>query len=283
MRLVVLGASGQLGSAFLRADPAAVPVTRSELDLSRATPSDVQAILRRHRPTHLVNCAAYTAVDRAEEEEPLAASINGEAVGTLASVCADLAVPFVTYSTDYVFGGDGTRPYVESDPVDPINAYGRTKRVGEVAAMEHETSLVIRTSWVISGTHPNFVATMLRMGEEGRPLRVVDDQRGSPSFVDDLVQGTLSLLGVGARGVVHLTNEGDTTWHGLAAAALASAGLDADLRPCSTEDFPTPARRPAYSVLGSERRSALGAEPLPRWEDSLPAVVQSLLDDPPWR
>jgi dTDP-4-dehydrorhamnose reductase len=111
----------------------------------------------------------------------------------------------------------------------------------------------------------------------------VDDQRGCPSFVDDLVTGTLSLVGAGARGVVHLTNEGDTTWYRLAAAALSSAGLDADLQPCATDEFPTPARRPAYSVLGSERRPALGIEPLPRWEESLPAVVRSLLDDPPWR
>lgn len=282
MSLLVLGAGGQLGSAFVRTVDSTVPLTRGDLDLASVREEEVDRILDRVRPTHVVNCAAFTAVDRAEEEEDLATTINGSAVAVLARASATRGVPFVTYSTDYVFPGDGVRPYVESDPVAPVNAYGRSKLVGEQAALEAgEDVLVIRTSWVISGTHPNFVATMLRLGSEGRSLQVVDDQWGHPSIVDDLVAGTMALLEAEARGVVHLTNTGETTWYRLAGAALESAGIDGELRPCTTEEYPTPAARPAYSVLGSERLPALGVDPLPDWRDSLPDVVTRLRESPP--
>jgi dTDP-4-dehydrorhamnose reductase len=272
--VLVTGGTGQLGTAFRALLGDAVFPSRAELDLAR--PGSLASTLDAVGPRAIINCAAYTAVDRAESEEELATTVNGESVGVMAAWAADRAVPFVTYSTDYVFDGRGDRPYVESDPTDPVNAYGRSKLAGETAALEHPTSLVIRTSWVISGTHPNFVATMVRLVQE-RDLRVVDDQRGCPTIVDDLARATIAALGHGAAGLLHITNAGETTWFELARAAVAEAGFDPGLiSACGTEDYPTPARRPAYSVLGSERREELGIPPMPHWRMSLPAVVAAL-------
>jgi dTDP-4-dehydrorhamnose reductase len=275
--MLVTGGTGQLGTAFRRLLPEASLPARDELDLAR--PDTVPAVLDRCRPDGIVNCAAYTAVDRAEEEEDLATTVNGEAVGVLAAWAADRGVPFVTFSTDYVFDGSATEPYLESHPTDPINAYGRSKLAGEQAALAaNPDALVVRTSWVISGTHPNFVATMLRLAPE-RDLTVVDDQEGCPTVVDDLAPAALAALAGGVSGLLHLTNAGETTWFRLARAALAAAGFDAErIRPCTTADYPTPARRPAYSVLGSERVLTLGLDPMPHWEDSLPAVVAGLME-----
>jgi dTDP-4-dehydrorhamnose reductase len=273
--MLVTGGTGQLGTAFRRLMPDATYPGRDVLDL--ADPDHLAAAVAAVAPSAIINCAAYTAVDAAEDEEGRARIINGEAVGVLARYAADHRIPFVTFSTDYVFAGTASRPYVESDPTDPINAYGRTKLAGEELALEYEGSLVIRTSWVISPTHPNFVATMLRIAPE-RPLSIVDDQRGCPTVTTDLAAATLQAVDRGARGLLHLTNQGQTTWFGLARRAVELAGMDPGrLSPCTTADYPLPAPRPAYSVLGSERRAALGIEPLPHWEESLPAVVAGLL------
>ncbi len=274
---VVLGAGGQVGSAFRRLlGDGAIFLTRTELDL--AHPERIAGVLAPLAPDVVVNCAAYTAVDRAEEEEDLATTINGVAVGVLAEWTAARAIPFVTYSTDYVFAGDATEPYLEGDAPDPVNAYGRSKRAGEELALRaHPRCLIVRTSWVVSGSHPNFIATILRRAREGS-LRVVDDQYGCPTVAADLAAGTRQALAAGASGVLHLTNQGATTWHGLARAAVELAGLDPDLvTACPSSDFPTRAVRPSYSVLGSERLEPLGVEPLPAWERSLPGVVEEML------
>lgn len=202
--------------------------------------------------------------------------VNGESVGVMARWAEAHDALFVTFSTDYVFDGVGTRPYVESDPTDPVNAYGRSKLAGELATVDAGgRSLIVRTSWVISGTHPNFVATMLRLARE-RELRVVDDQRGCPTVVDDLAAATLRAIEAEATGHLHLTNQGDTTWFELARTAVELAGIHGRIDPCPTSEYPTPATRPAYSVLGSERVEALGIEPLAHWRESLPGVVARL-------
>ena len=252
--------------------PNAIAPDRSEIDLSQ--PGLLHGAMASIAPSSIVNCAAYTAVDRAEAEEALATTVNGEAVGVLASYAAEAGVPFVTFSTDYVFDGTAIEPYVEETPVMPINAYGRSKRAGEVAALDaNPEALVVRTSWLISGTHGNFVATMLRLAAE-RSVDVVDDQVGLPTIASDLVVGTLQAMRMGVHGILHLANEGPTTWYGLARHAVTLVGIDPRrVRPCSTADFPTDARRPTYSVLGSSRAGPCGLEPLPTWRDSLPAVV----------
>jgi dTDP-4-dehydrorhamnose reductase len=277
---MILGPTGQVGTAFARIVDHPIPVPRRLLDLASLDADAASSLLDEHRPDVVVNCAAYTAVDRAETEEQVATEINGHAVGRLATACAIRDLPFVSYSSDYVFDGTGLRPYVESDSTDPINAYGRSKLVGERAMLQAGgRGLMVRTSWVVSGTHPNFVATMLRLARDGVALRVVSDQRGCPTVAADLAAGTIEAVEAGVTGLLHLTNSGDTTWFDLARSAIGLAGMDPDsVSACATEEYPTPARRPRYSVLGSERRGAIGLSPLPCWDDSLPGVVKGLLE-----
>lgn len=247
--------------------------TRADLDL--ADLGSIEEALDLWNPSLVINCAAYTNVDAAETEEALATRINTEAVGRIADWTQRHERPFLTFSTDYVFDGKGTSPYLESDAPDPVNAYGRSKLGGEALAVD-AGGLVVRTSWVISGSHPNFVATMLRLSSE-RQLRVVDDQVGCPTIASDLAAASLEALQGGATGLLHLTNQGPTTWFELARAAVSEAGKDPGvIQPCTTEEYPTPARRPAYSVLGSERRESLGVHPLPEWRESLPGLVREL-------
>ncbi|MBP1633272.1 MAG: dTDP-4-dehydrorhamnose reductase [Acidobacteria bacterium] len=255
--------------------PEARFVDLADLDLTRR--DLLAAALEDMCPEAIVNCAAYTAVDRAEQEEALASRVNGAAVGVMAEHAARRRIPLLTFSTDYVFAGDAAEPYLESSPTDPINAYGRSKLAGERAALAAcPGALVVRTSWLVSGTHPNFVATMLRLAGEG-VVRVVDDQRGCPTMADDLAPAAWAALRSGATGILHLTNSGEATWFEFARAAVAAAGLDPGrIVPCATADYPTPARRPAYSVLGSERRRPLGLAEPPAWRESLPAVVGRL-------
>ena len=273
--ILVTGGAGQLGTAFRRVLPQAGYIDVDDLDLGRA--DLLAAALEEMRPEAIVNCAAYTAVDRAEAEEALATVVNGRAVGVMAEHAARRHIPLLTFSTDYVFPGDGREPYLESSPTDPVNAYGRSKLAGERAALAVcPEALVVRTSWLVSGTHPNFVATMLRLAGEG-PVRVVDDQRGCPTMAADLAPAAWAALQAGVSGILHLTNSGEASWFDLARAAVALAGLDPErVVPCATADYPTPARRPAYSVLGSERRRPLGLPELPPWQESLPAVVEGL-------
>lgn len=273
--IVVTGGDGQLGTAFRSLLPEATFLTRADLDLSDTR--SVRPTLEALDPELVINCAAFTAVDLAEEQHDLARLVNANAVGEMGWMCADHAIPFVTFSTDYVFGGVSERPWVESDQIAPINAYGATKADGEAAALQtHPDALVIRTSWLISGTHRNFVSTILGLAAK-QELTVVDDQEGSPTIAGDLAIATLQALDVGATGLLHLVNHGSATWFDLAKAAIELADLDSDrLEPCTTAEYPTAARRPAYSVLGSERAEDLGVASLPDWRESLPGVVEAL-------
>lgn len=263
-----------MGTAFTRLLGAdAVPLVRSDLDLLHT--ETIAPTLDDLGPDAVVNCAAYTNVDKAESEEELATRVNGEAVAVLAKWADDNEVPFLTFSTDYVFDGKASTPYLESSPTDPINAYGRSKLGGERAALEHG-GLVVRTSWVVSGSHPNFVATMIRLAGE-RQLRVVDDQWGCPTVCVDLAVASFEALQTRVRGLLHLTNEGATTWFELARAAVTEAGFDPEIvSPCSTAEYPTEAARPAFSVLGSERLDGSGISRPPHWRESLPQVVAEI-------
>ena len=275
--IVVTGGTGQLGTEFRRllGDRAVYP-GRDRLDLAR--PETVFGAVLELRPTLVINCAAYTAVDAAETDAATAARVNGDSVGQLARACAETGAGFVTFSTDYVFDGTKAAPYVESDPPAPINRYGATKLEGEELALTHHPgALVVRTSWVLSGTHPNFAATMLRL-VAARPVDVVDDQRGHPTLVADLAPAVLDAVEAGATGIVHLTNAGVVTWFELARAVTEIAGLDPErVRPCRTEDFPRPAPRPRNSVLESERLARLRIPAMPHFRPSLERAVRSLV------
>ena len=275
--IAVLGAGGQLGSAFVRLLPDdTVAVTRAELDLGR--PDQIDTWMSATQPELVINCAAYTAVDAAEGDSEAARRINATAVGRLAESTAAHGIGFVTFSTDYVF--DGTKPtgYVESDPPNPLNVYGSTKLEGEELLIEaNPNALVVRTSWVLSGTHRNFASTMFDLISKG-PVSVVDDQHGRPTLVDDLAPATMDAISSGANGVLHLTNQGKSTWYGLAREVAEIAGLDPSLvSPISTEEFPRPARRPANSVLDSERIEGLGVSPLPHYRGALEKAVEQTM------
>lgn len=274
--ILVTGASGQLGTAFRKhLGEAGEYRDRSSLDLLQ--PGAAGSTIRELRPNIVINCAAYTAVDRAEAEEDTAYAVNASAVEEMASACGDVGARFVTYSTDYVFDGTKLSPYIESDPTAAINAYGRTKLAGEQRALvANPASLVLRTSWVMSGTHRNFASVMLELIGKG-DVTVVADQHGRPTLVDDLVVGTMSALGTDATGILHMANAGPTTWYELARTIAEMAGLDPErVTPCTTADYPTEAARPLNSVLDSERMAEFELAPLPDFHGALEAAVHQL-------
>lgn len=274
--IIVTGGGGQLGTAMRAVLPQARFLTRAELDLARR---DVAFRIAEYVPSAIFNCAAYTDVDGAEREEDEAFRINADAVGELAEYAARFDIPFVTFSSDYVFAGDAQVPYTESFPPGPLNAYGRSKLAGEKQALEaYPRALVIRTSWLVSGTHDNFVTAILRRARSGERLQVVADQFGRPTIAADLAQATMAAVSTGIGGLLHLSNSGMTTWFDFAQRVVQLAGFSASVvRPCTSDDYSTVADRPAYSVLESERLASIGIAPLPPWEDSLPAVVAAQL------
>ncbi|MPZ54654.1 MAG: dTDP-4-dehydrorhamnose reductase [Acidimicrobiia bacterium] len=282
MRALVTGASGQLGTAVLRRHPDSVGVGRAQVDLAKVTRDDIADLIGAHDPDIVINTAAYTKVDLAESEPEVAERVNARAVGRLAEVCARLGKPFVTYSTDYVFDGTSTTPYFESARRNPLSVYGRTKASGEDAALEaHPDSLVIRTSWLLSSTHRNFVTVMLDRARSGE-LKVVEDQIGRPTAADDLAMATDHAINKGVSGLLHLTNRGHpTSWFGLAREIVGLGGMDPDLvSPCATLEYPTAAVRPAYSVLESEIDDVDDTW-LPPWEEMLPDLVAAQRDQLP--
>mgnify|MGYP001409541872 CR=1 FL=1 len=279
MTWLVTGAGGMLGTDLAaRLGGDAVALTRADLDVR--DPEAVRAAVRRHRPAVVVNCAAWTAVDAAETDEDAALAVNGTAVGTLAEACAEAGATLVQISTDYVFDGRGDRPYAEDAPTAPVNAYGRTKLAGERAATAAGGTVhIVRTAWLYGAHGPNFVRTMARLAAERDTVGVVDDQVGQPTWTGDLADRIIALAGSGAPpGVYHGTASGETTWYGLAREVFALLGHDPDrVRPVSTAEFPRPAPRPAYSVLGHDRWAEAGLKPMRHWRDALHAAWPSLL------
>ena len=266
--ILITGGSGQLGSAFRSLLPDAITPARDRLDLTR--PVELEAAIDRLQPTTIINCAGYTAVDRAETDEHTASLVNGTSVGVLAEAAQRSSIPFVTFSTDYVFDGTATTPYLESATPNPVNAYGRSKLLGErVALAANPDALVVRTSWLFSATHRNFVFTILKLAAI-HPVDVVADQTGCPTYAPDLAAATLQALDHGASGLLHLTNAGPTSWFEFARTATTEAGLDPEsIRPVTTEQHPRPARRPRCSSLGSARLLELGLAALRPWPEAL--------------
>jgi dTDP-4-dehydrorhamnose reductase len=277
-KILITGANGQLGwelGQLAAAYPAFefVLVDRSQLDLS--FPETFEKIIQTIAPDCIINTAAYTAVDKSETEKELSYTVNATAVQALASICKNLAIPFITYSTDYVFDGEATAPYETTTKVDPVNYYGSTKAAGEKMAMEaNENTIIIRTSWVFSSHGNNFVKTMMRLMKERAQLNIVADQKGRPTYARDLAIATMQMIeamnaGKSIKGVYHYANQGETTWYDFAAKIKAIAGLSCDLQPIETKDFPTPAKRPAYSVLDTSRIEIDLEIVIRHWEDAL--------------
>jgi dTDP-4-dehydrorhamnose reductase len=257
MRLLVTGAGGMVGAEIARqAQESAIDCaafTHHELDITDA--NAVATAIRDAAPSIVINAAAYTAVDKAEENESQAMLVNKTGAANLASAANDIGAGVIHISTDYVFDGEANEAYRPGDATNPINAYGRTKLAGEVAVSSAcARHLIVRTSWVYSHDGHNFVRTMLRLAEARNEISVVDDQQGAPTSAADLASALLkaahSMLDRPVAGTFHFTNAGVTTWYGFANAVFEMRGLsDIKVRPISTAEFPTPAKRPAWSVL----------------------------------
>ncbi len=275
MKILVTGANGQLGNELRNLLETEIPgctlyTDRDELDLTDA--KAVDAFILDNEITHIVNCAAYTAVDRAEEEKLACSAVNCDAVKNLAMAADANGVKVIHISTDYVFDGTNHRPYRESDKVNPISQYGTTKRKGETALLAlAPESIIIRTAWLYSSYGNNFVKTMLRLADSHEEVRVISDQIGTPTYARDLAVAILKILTSHqwVSGIYHFTNEGAASWYDFAHAIFRIAGKKVKLTPIPTEDYPTLAIRPAYSILDRSRIKATYGVEIPHWEESL--------------
>ena len=287
--VLLFGAAGQLGHELASRLHVLGPVTaltRQDIDLSNA--AALRSLLQAQQPAVIVNAAAYTAVDKAEQEPALAQAINVTAPSVMAEEAARSGAVLVHYSTDYVFNGQATRPYLETDPTDPQSVYGRTKRDGEQAVIQSGARYVLlRSSWVVGAHGQNFLKTMLRLAQERDSLRVVADQVGVPTSSAWMAETTVLALQQGLNGLFHLTPDGQTTWHAYAQFVLQQAqslgwrlkaGPD-QVQAITTADYPLPAPRPAYSMLESSLLAkALNLE-LPPWQAGVDSVLRALRAD----
>jgi dTDP-4-dehydrorhamnose reductase len=277
---LVTGARGMLAAELLgRLQAARVEVmalTHADLDITDAV--GVDAALAGHDV--VVNLAAWTDVDGAEDAEDAAYRVNAVGPATLARACVSSGAQLVQLSTDYVFDGTALQPYQEDAATNPINAYGRTKRAGEVAVLDllPDATYVLRTSWLYGAHGRNFVSTMARLSQEREHLDVVMDQRGQPTWAGDVASRIVELVASDApAGIYHATSSGETTWFGLARAVFEELGLDPQrIRPITSDGFIRPAARPAYSVLGHGRWALTGLPPMRDWRAALAAAVPSM-------
>ena len=282
------GAAGMLASELILQVPPGIDAFGT--DLSRNGPGvrssgvdlaeseQVERLWREHGPfAGVVHCAAYTAVDLAETNEALALRANGEACRVLARTCAREKIPLVVVGTDFVFDGAGSRPYREDDPVAPLSAYGRTKLAGERAALEEHPSgaRIVRTQWLYGPRGKHFPGTIRNLAREKSALRVVADQHGSPTTTLELAPALWDVFARGSAGVWHAACEGEATWFDLAVATLEASGVrGVEVAPCSTAEFPRPARRPAYSVLDCTKLARLRGRRLAPWRDALRTFLE---------
>ena len=278
MRWLITGAGGALGHDLRSLLPDATAATRADLDIT--DPDAVRAAVAGHQV--VLNTAAYTAVDAAESDEAAATRVNGDGPALLADACAATGATLLQVSTDYVLPGDAVSPCPEDAATDPVNAYGRSKLAGEQAVLRAlpDAGYVVRTAWLYGETGTNFVATMLTLAAARPTVSVVNDQHGQPTWTSALAAqlvalGNAARAGTAAPGVYHGTAAGQTTWHGLATAIYELAGLDPARVTTTTSDaFPRPAKRPAYSVLGHDRWAPAGVAVQPHWREQLEAALE---------
>jgi dTDP-4-dehydrorhamnose reductase len=280
--ILVTGANGQLGMEFRDLEknfPSFNFLFASKKDLAIEDLNSVKSFFA-DRPVHVcVNCAAYTAVDKAESEKDLALTINATAVGDLASVCKMYGTQLFHFSTDYVFNGQSDRPYLETDATDPVNFYGQTKLEGEQAVLRNDPgSIVVRTSWVYSRHGKNFVKTMMRLLAEKEAISVVADQVGSPTHAADLAAAVMQII-QGEQfipGVYHYANEGIISWHEFATAIKDITRSKCVVNAIETRDYPTPAARPKYSALNTGKIKATYGLEMKEWRKSLEACIHAM-------
>ena len=283
-KVLVTGSNGQLGECIKDAvnqmdnsEYQYTFVTRQEFDLA-----NIQMMcdyLSQNDFDVIVNCAAYTAVDLAEEEVDKAYAVNAEAVGEMAKICAEKDIEFIHVSTDYVFDGNAENPFSIDHDTNPISVYGKSKLVGEQLALENNPeTIIIRTAWVYSQHGKNFMKTMLRLFTDKDEISVVNDQKGTPTNANDIAKAILDVIKSDKKtpGVYHFTNAGETTWFGFAEAIKELTNAEIKINPIPTSMFPTPAKRPAYSVLDTIKIQEVYGVECPQWKDSLELVLKKL-------
>ncbi len=280
--ILVTGKNGQLGwelSQLAVAHDAFdfVFLGRTELDLSDNL--SIQACIEKYQPAYCINCAAYTAVDKAETEQAMAYQVNAAATGAMADACRKNNATFITISTDYVFNGNGTQPYAVNDPTDPVNYYGYSKQAGEQLALANNpATIIIRTSWVYSSHGNNFVKTMMRLMKERESLNVVADQTGSPTYAHDLATAIMQIIqqleaGNKHYGIFHFSNAGITNWCEFAKAIRDEAKLSCVVNGITTAEYPTPAKRPGYSVMDTSKITTAYGVKMRSWQEALHACI----------
>jgi dTDP-4-dehydrorhamnose reductase len=279
LKVVVTGGGGQLATAIERLGKASeneyLITTLKQMDIC-----SVESLSEGLKGADIVvNCAAYTNVEAAEDNADEAMSVNRDGVRNIATICAERGIKLIHISTDFVFGGDAERrtPYLESDTPAPINVYGRTKAEGECEAMKAPEAIVLRTSWLYAPWGKNFLNTILARAKEGAELRVVDDQRGTPTSALGLAEAIVAIIDSGAwrtmTGIYHYSDLGECTWYDFAREILHKAKMDANITPCKSSDWPSKAQRPHYSVLDKSRIATTNVVTLKTWQERLEEVI----------
>ena len=287
MKVLITGSNGQLGSEIkeLASDYENLECVFKDLpELDICDAEVLNTFIIDQHINAVINCAGYTAVDKAEEEALIAQKVNSEGVLNLANALKKVDGKLIHISTDYVFDGNHSQPYKESDPVSPIGVYGQTKRAGELAVLNGSIdAIVIRTSWLYSVYGNNFVKTMLRLGNEKKSIQVVSDQKGTPTYAKDLAKTCLDILSdasstnLSKKGsLYHYSNEGVTSWYDFATAIMEISNIDCKVIPIETKDYPTQARRPMYSVLDKSKIKSDFKVTIPHWRDSLTNYIKKI-------
>ncbi|RSK32530.1 dTDP-4-dehydrorhamnose reductase [Hymenobacter metallilatus] len=280
--ILVFGGAGQLGQclqyvATQRGISNIVFLPEEQANILNT--ETLRAVFAQHRPAYIINCAAYTAVDKAEDEVDIARRVNRDGVENLARLCGEFHTTLLHVSTDFVFAGTGNQPLTETDPAEPISVYGLTKLEGEQVILPHTSQyFILRTSWLYSEYANNFVKTMLRFGKEREEMRVIWDQLGTPTYAIDLAGALLHIIQTGSTeyGIYHYSNEGVTSWYDFAVAVFELGGLPTRTVPIRTAEYPTKANRPAFSVMDKTKAKTTLGLTIPHWRESLKVCMARL-------
>lgn len=282
MKVLVTGVKGQLGydvvNELEKRDIEAVGVDIDEMDITDA--ESVNKVIKEANPDAVIHCAAYTAVDAAEDNVEICRKVNRDGTQNIANVCKELDCKMIYISTDYVFDGQGTRPWEPDDKQTPLNVYGRTKYEGELAVSNTlDKYFIVRIAWVFGVNGKNFIKTMLNLSKTRTEVNVVNDQFGSPTYTYDLARLLVDMVLTDRYGFYHATNEGIISWYEFAVAIFKAAGIDMKVNPVSSAEYPAKAKRPSNSRMSKEKLSENGFKRLPSWQDALERYIKALKDN----
>lgn len=279
MRVFVTGVKGQLGYDVMneleKQGLEGIGVDIDEMDITDA--DQVNKVIKEAAPDAVIHCAAYTAVDAAEDNEEICRKVNAQGTENIAKVCEELDIKMMYISTDYVFNGQGERPWEPDDEREPLNVYGQTKYEGELAIEKHvKKFFTVRIAWVFGVNGKNFIKTMLNLGKTHDHLTVVNDQTGSPTYTYDLARLLVDMIQTDKYGRYHATNEGLCTWYEFACEIFKQAGMDVSVAPVSSDEYPAKAKRPSNSRMDKSKLTANGFQPLPTWQDALSRYLKEI-------